>query len=64
MALVQVWIPKIVSLANAFIPPNEQNLRSYGTGILRHQSLYVPEHREVEDIKQSMGETELRQLVP
>jgi hypothetical protein len=52
MALVQVRVPKIVSMANASIPPNEQNLRSHGTGIPRHQPLYVLEHSEVEDTKE------------
>ena len=36
MTVVQVWIPKIVAPANAPILPNEQNLRSHGTGILLH----------------------------
>ena len=63
MVLVQVLNPKIFSLANAFIPPNELNLPSYGTRILRHQSVHVPEHSEVQDTAGSMGVTELRQLV-
>jgi hypothetical protein len=52
MALVQVRIPKFISLANASIPPREQNLHSHGTGIPRHQPVYVPEHSEFEDTKE------------
>ena len=61
--LVQVRIPKIVSVTIASIPSNEKHLRSHGTGFLRHQSRYVPEHSDVGATKVSMGVTEMRQPV-